>query len=311
MKKGGIILLDKKSGITSMASDNYIKKLMGTKKVGHSGTLDPFATGLLPIFVDDALKVMRYTDGYDKGYSCVVKFGVRTDTMDLLGEEIGGHMPDSRELQELKDTDFMSIRDAFSKIEAMTEQVPPMYSAKKINGVKAYELARKGIELDLKPAPIKIHSLTINYIKADEDGLTASFDVECSKGTYIRKICDDLGELTGYGAHAISLRRTKCGPFTIDNSYTEEKLKEMRESDDMSFLIDPVIALSNMPKLMLDEKTFAAVKQGKKTPAPVEAEYGVKYAAFYEGTLAAVLYKSDEDNGKQVMRIERMLASDN
>ena len=307
MKKGGIILLDKKSGITSMASDNYIKKLMGTKKVGHSGTLDPFATGLLPIFVDDALKVMRYTDGYDKAYSCVVKFGERTDTQDLLGEVIGGKTPSIEEIANLKETNFKLIRDAFDKIASMKEQVPPMYSAKKINGVKAYDLARQGITVELKAAPITIYSLVINYIKADEDGLTASFDVECSKGTYIRKICDDLGEITGFGAHAISLRRTKCGPFSIDSSFTEEQLKEMDPKD---FLIDPVMALDKMPRLQVNAKTFAAIKQGKKTPAPEGVDYDIKYAAFYEDTLAAIVYKADEENGKTVMRIERMLASD-
>ncbi len=224
MKKGGIILLDKKQGITSMASDNYIKKLMGTKKVGHSGTLDPFATGLLPIFVDDALKVMRYTDSYDKGYSCVIKFGQKTDTMDLLGEVIGGRIPDEEELSEIVSGDFKVIRDAFAKVACMTEQVPPMYSAKKINGVKAYDLARQGITVELKPAPITIYSMVINYIKVEAPFIVASFDVHCSKGTYIRKICDDLGEITGLGAHAIELRRTKCGPFSIEEAYTEETL---------------------------------------------------------------------------------------
>lgn len=310
MNKGGIILLDKKSGITSMASDNYIKRLMGTKKVGHSGTLDPFATGLLPVFVDDALKVMRYTDGYDKGYYCEVKFGVRTDTMDLLGEVIGGRNPSDEELTVVRESDFRPIRDAFAQIAAQTEQVPPMYSAKKINGVKAYDLARQGIEVELKPAPIKIYDLRVDFIKVQDGELTAGFDVECSKGTYIRKICDDLGEITGFGAHAVVLRRTKCGPFTVDEAYTEETLKDMKDAGDMSFLRNPVEALHNMPRIQVNKKTFEAIKLGKKTPAPEGVEYDVKYAAFYEDTLAAVVYKSDENNGKTVMRIERMLATD-
>lgn len=309
MRKGGIILLDKKQDITSMASDNYIKKLMGTKKVGHSGTLDPFATGLLPVFVDDALKVMRYTDGYDKGYSCVVKFGERTDTQDLQGQVIGGRMPSEDEIKQIQANDFQEIRAAFEQIKAMKEQVPPMYSAKKINGVKAYDLARKGIEVELKAAPITIYSLDIDYIKVEDGTIYAKFDVECSKGTYIRKICDDLGEITGFGAHAISLRRTRCGPFRVADAHTEEELKAMHESG-TNFLIDPVLALSHMQKLEVDAKTFAAIKLGKKTPAPEGVEYDVKYAAFYGDVLAAVLYKSDEDDGRTVMRIERMLAPD-
>ena len=309
MRKGGIILLDKKQDITSMASDNYIKKLMGTKKVGHSGTLDPFATGLLPVFVDDALKVMRYTDGYDKGYSCVVKFGERTDTQDLQGQVIGGRMPSDDEIKTMESNDFQEIRNAFEQIKAMKEQVPPMYSAKKINGVKAYDLARKGIEVELKAAPITIYNLDVDYIRVEDGAIYAKFDVECSKGTYIRKICDDLGEITGYGAHAISLRRTKCGPFRVEDAHTEEELKAMSESG-VNFLVDPVLALGHIPRLEVSAKTFAAIKLGKKTPAPEGVEYDVKYAAFYGDQLAAVLYKSDEENGKTVMRIERMLASD-
>ena len=303
----GIILVDKKPGITSMATDNFIKKVFGTRKVGHSGTLDPFATGLLPIFTGKALKYMRYTDGYDKAYSCVVCFGASTDTMDKLGQVVGGHEISSEELEKLRSSDYSVIRDAFVAISKQTEQVPPKYSAKKINGVKAYDLARKGEDVVLPAVPIKIHSLTVNSIYEEDGKLLADFDVECSKGTYIRKICDDVGSITGYGAYAVELRRTKCGKFSVSDALTEEQIKKMAEEGDFSFVIRGEEALSQMPALQLNKKQFEDVRLGRKIKPISNTDYGVKYAVYYEDKLVAVLYKSDEDDGRTVMRIERML----
>ncbi len=305
----GIVLLDKKPGITSMASDNFIKKVASTRKVGHSGTLDPFATGLLPVFVGKALRVMRYTDDYDKAYFCVARFGFSTDTMDCLGEKTDGKDFSEEEIEQLKNTDFKVIRDAFIKISELTEQVPPKYSAKKINGRKAYELAREGIEVELKPNKIKIYSINIEDIKVVDGYIDVSFSVECSKGTYIRTICDDAGKITGFGAHAIELRRTKCGPFSIENAITEESIKELSGNGDYSFVLDETCCLVNMPKLSLSEREFKAVKVGKKILAPAGTEFDKKYAAYYGDKLAAVLYKANED-GKELMRIDRMLAND-
>ena len=305
----GIILLDKKPGITSMASDNFIKKQLGTKKVGHSGTLDPFATGLLPIFTGKALKVMRYTDDYDKGYSCTCFFGKATDTMDTEGEAVGGRLPTEEELAQMRASDYSLIRDAVNEISKTTSQVPPKYSAKKIDGKKAYELARSGVEVQMKPHDIKIHSIDIKDIREEDGGIYLSFDVFCSKGTYIRTICDDLGKLTGFGAHAVSLRRIKCGPFSIDDAITEEEIKEKVAEDDFDFMLPAYKALSQMTSVNVNQKEFKAIKQGKKIPALAGTEEGVKYAAYFEGSLVAVIYKAVE-GGRELMRIERTLASD-
>lgn len=306
----GIILVDKKPGITSMATDNFIKKVFGTRKVGHSGTLDPFATGLLPIFTGKALRYMRYTDGYDKAYSCVVCFGAATDTMDKLGEVTGGREITAEELEKLRSCDYADIRTAFEQIAKQTEQVPPKYSAKKINGQKAYDLARRGEEVILPPVPIKIHSLVVNEIYEQDQKLFASFDVECSKGTYIRKICDDVGSITGYGAYAVELRRTKCGSFSVEDALTEEEIRSKAEAGDYSFVINGEQALSMMPSLQLNQKQFKDVKLGRKIRAIEGTEYEVKYASYFDGKLVAVLYKSSEEDGKEVMRIERMLYTD-
>ncbi len=302
----GIILLDKKPGITSMASDNFIKKTLGTKKVGHSGTLDPFATGLLPIFTGTALKVMRYTDGYDKSYRCTACFGKTTDTLDTEGEVIEENIPSASEIDAMKADDFKLIRDAFEQLTHITEQIPPKYSAKKINGKKAYELTREGIEVELKPHPVTIKAIDIVEIEPKDDGIYVTFDVDCSKGTYIRTLCDDAGKITGIGAHAVSLRRTGAGPFRIEDAVTEEQIAEMTAAGDLSYLKPAVLAMSGMPVLELNDREYADVIVGKKIRAKEGAEPDIKYAAFHNGELTAVLYLAEE-NGKRLMRIERML----
>jgi len=297
----GIILLDKKEGITSMASDNFIKKLMNTRKVGHSGTLDPFATGLLPVFTGRALKVMRYTDDYDKGYRCVAVFGKRTDTMDTEG------VVTAQCVLHGTGAEFDAIREAFAQLKEITSQTPPLYSAKKINGRKAYELARQGVEVELKSHPVKIYSLDICDMKYADGQIEVTFDVECSKGTYIRSLCDSCGEMTGFHAFAKELRRTKCGPFAVDDAYTEEALSDMAGRGDYSFVTPREKALDGMKRIDLNLRQTADVKLGKKISSGAfgELDEGLRVAAFEGDELIAVLYREGE-----IMRIERMLAVD-
>ena len=294
----GIILLDKKKGITSMASDNFIKRIAGTRKVGHSGTLDPFATGLLPVFTGRALKVMRYTDGYDKAYDCTAVFGVRTSTMDPEGEVTAETVLTGSE------EEFAAVRNAFERLSHITSQVPPAYSAKKIDGKKAYDLARKGVEIDMPAHPVKIHSLTVNSMRFEDGRIYADISIDCSKGTYIRSICDDAGEMTGFHAHALSLRRTKAGPFDIKDAYTEEMISELSSKNDYSFVIPRETCLQQMPRVELTSSQFEDVKLGKKISSEGfgEAGEGERVVAFHRGELTAVIYK---EGG--IMRIERML----
>ncbi|MBO4635981.1 MAG: tRNA pseudouridine(55) synthase TruB [Clostridiales bacterium] len=309
---GGIILLDKPSGMTSMACDNFIKRTMGTGKVGHSGTLDPFATGLLPIFWGDALKVVRYTDDYDKAYSCTAFFGSETDTEDTEGEIVGGRMPSPEELNELEATDFKAVRDAFSKVSSMTMQEPPLYSAKKINGQKAYDLARAGKKVDLPPHPVRIDSLEIKGIRIEGGAVLVDFTVSCSKGTYIRSICRDAGRITGFGAHAIALRRIKAGPFSIDDAFTPEQISALAEvSGEEEFSVSRETALTHLKKFELEASEHKDIILGKKIAVPADTDLteGVLYRAMYLGKTAAVVYKSEEE-GKAVLRIDRMLWKD-
>lgn len=295
----GIILLDKKKGITSMASDNFIKKLAGTRKVGHSGTLDPFATGLLPIFTGKALKVMRYTDDYDKAYDCTCVFGVSTTTMDPEGEVVETRMLTGSE------EEFKAIRDAFEKLSQITSQVPPVFSAKKIDGRKAYDLARQGVEVEMPAHPVKIYSLDINDMRYEDGKIYADISIACSKGTYIRSICDDAGKITGFHAHALTLRRTKAGPFDVKNAFTEEQLAEFAGKEDYSFVIPRDKAMASMDRIELNDSQYADVKLGKKISSEgfMNLEEGVRVAAYHDDELVAVLHR---DHG--IMRIERMLA---
>ncbi len=295
----GIILLDKKKGITSMASDNFIKKLAGTRKVGHSGTLDPFATGLLPIFTGKALKVMRYTDDYDKAYDCTCVFGVSTTTMDPEGEVV-----ETKTLTG-SDEEFENIRKAFEELSHITDQVPPVFSAKKIDGQKAYDLARKGVEVQMPSHPVKIYSLDINDMRYEDGKIYVDLSIACSKGTYIRSICDDAGKITGYHAHALTLRRTKAGPFDVKDAYTEEQLSAMAETGDYSFIVPREKTMDSMHRIELSSSQYKEVKLGKKISSEAFASLteGMRVAAFHDGELTAVMYRDND-----IMRIERMLA---
>ena len=313
MIQDGFILVDKPEGWTSFKTDRFVGKLLGTRKVGHLGTLDPFATGLLPVFVGKGLKFLRFCEGFDKGYSCRCIFGATTDTMDKTGEITSENYPSSDVLEQLEKSDYELIRNAVLKVKDTKEQLPPAYSAKKIDGVKAYELARKGEMPDLKPAKITIYSIDITDISKPEKGIAIDFDCMCSKGTYIRTICSDLGDVTGFGAYAESLRRTVNGQFNVKDAYTPEQLEKMAEADDFSFVRDAAETISFLPEIKLDPKQTKDIKFGRKIAFPIdvkiEGEERIYYRATSEDKLIAVVFPAIE-NGSLVMRIERLYAHD-
>lgn len=312
MSLNGLILVNKPAGMTSMQVDSVIKRLAGTRKVGHSGTLDPFACGLLPVYVGDGLRFVRYTDGYDKAYRCTALFGKATDTMDTEGEVIFENIPEGNVLEDLKKSDYKAIRDAFAVVCSRESQIPPKYSAKKIDGKKAYEIARAGGEVELKAQRIKITEEVIHSI-SDKDGLIeADFELSCTKGTYIRVVCDDWGKESGFGAHATYLQRTKAGPFRLENAIDLEVIKKMAEEGDYSFVISPKETISYMPEIIVNEKISKDIRVGKKINAEpyrnmLTLPVGELYKVTYEGELLAVMYEAVE-NGKSILRIDRMLA---
>lgn len=313
MIQDGFILVDKPEGWTSFKTDRFVGGILGTRKVGHLGTLDPFATGLLPVFVGKGLKFLRFCEGFDKGYSCRCIFGARTDSMDKTGEFVSENYPTESDLDELSRTDYKTVRDAFLKVKAIKEQLPPAYSAKKIDGKKAYELARKGELPNLKPAPVTIYSLDITNIEVPEKGLAVDFDCLCSKGTYIRTICSDLGDITGYGAYAESLRRTVNGQFNVKDAFTPDELQKMVEAGDFSFVRDASETITFLPEIKLDAKQTKDIMFGRKIAFPFDAkpedEERIYYRATSEGKLIAVVFPAVE-KGELVMRIERLYAHD-
>jgi len=311
MTLDGVVLVDKPEGMTSFAVDISMRKIADTKKVGHLGTLDPFATGMLPVFCGKGLKYMRFCEGWDKSYNCRALFGKTTDTMDITGETVTENYPSDEAMAELERTDYAAVRQAFAAVAETEEQIPPKYSAKKIGGRRACDLARDGVEFELKSTKIKIYSIDINSIERQAQGFIVDFDVRCSKGTYIRTICDDAGRMTGFGACAVTLRRTAVGPYGIDDARTPDELRALKEAGDMSFLLSAEDALSDMPALEMSSRQAADLRFGKKIPFDIKADQDGRtyYRACREGRLIAVVYPAEE-NGRTILRIERLFDHD-
>lgn len=214
MQRGldGIVLIDKEEGETSFDVVRDVRRILGEKKVGHAGTLDPFATGLLVILIGQGTKLFPYLTGVDKEYEAVLRLGSETDTLDLTGRVVC-----TREVSPL-DPEF--IRTQASELVGEIEQVPPAFSAVRCNGKRAYELARKGICAELGKRMVRVHRLEISSIHLPDVALT----VQCSKGTYVRSLGAELGKRLGPGGHLVSLRRTSSGPFRVSDAITLSKL---------------------------------------------------------------------------------------
>lgn len=234
----GLLLLDKPEGITSFGAVARIKRLSGEKRVGHTGTLDPLATGLLPIFIGRATSLCSYLLDADKSYTARVRLGVTTDTCDSTGTVLSNCKPDvSRE----------RLNEVFKTFTGEIEQIPPMYSAIKRDGVRLYQLAREGKTVELEPRKIVIRSLSMT----DFDGEEFTLTVTCSKGTYIRSLCRDIGEALGCGATMTALRRTATSGFSIDQSVPLENLTADNLAEQ---IISEEAAVMNLRAVTVTEK---------------------------------------------------------
>ena len=240
----GIIIIDKPCGKTSHDMVNFIRRLTGIKKVGHTGALDPEATGVLPVCIGNATKACELLTCEDKTYRAELALGMTTDTLDAEGE-ILTEQPVLCGEETIKNT----IESFIGEI----EQIPPMFSAIKKDGKKLYELARQGISVEREKRKITIHSIKINEIDMQKE--TVTFDVHCSKGTYIRTLCDDIGMRLGCGAYMNKLTRIKSGKFLIDDAYSVEKLTEIYrngEFEDALISVDEVFC--DYPKITINER---------------------------------------------------------
>lgn len=256
-KKGleinGIINLDKPLGLSSNQALQKVKHLLNAKKAGHTGSLDPLASGVLPLCFGHATKVSSLLLNSDKRYHAGIYLGSRTTTGDREGELIG---PASH-----KEIEQVEITEILKQFTGKQQQLPPMHSALKFKGQPLYKLARKGIDVKRDTREITIHS--INLIKYQYPELV--IDVLCSKGTYIRSLAEDIGEALGCGAHLYSLRRIQAGNFFIENSYTLEQLAQIKQQQKIeTILSDSDSVLQHLPKINLSKQSAGDIRLGRK-----------------------------------------------
>lgn len=248
----GIILIDKPKNFTSFDVVAKMRKICNTKKIGHAGTLDPLATGVLPILIGSATKVQELLQNSDKEYLATFQLGITTDTQDITGKILN-----------IKDVnvDINLLKNVLHKFEGEIQQIPPMYSAIKYNGKKLYELARNGISIDRKARRIKINSISL--IDFDDKNNIVKILISCSKGTYIRTLCSDIGAYIGCGSTLTDLRRTKACSFNISDCISINDLEEFAINNTLSKkIIDISSTLFKYDKVSITEKQNIRFKNG-------------------------------------------------
>lgn len=282
MDASGILIVNKPAGLSSHGVVNRVRRIFGTKTVGHCGTLDPMATGVLPILVGRAVKASEFLKDHDKAYLAGIELGLTTDSFDTTGNVLThfeGELPD-----------FATFEKAARSFEGTFMQLPPMYSALKVGGVKLVNLARQGIEVERKPREV-----TISRLNAYEQDGKFIIDVDCSKGTYIRTLCYDIGEKLGCGATMSSLCRTRVGSFDIKDAHTIEELGAMNE-DELTACLIPIDSLfSDLPRIFLPKFYAGLYKNGceiyfkKLRPSGIDRDaVGVLYRVYGEDGFIAL-----------------------
>jgi len=256
----GVLVIDKPVGMTSHDVVQVVRRGTGIRRAGHTGTLDPRASGVLVVLVGPAVRLSEYVSASDKRYQAIIRLGESTDTFDGDGEITRRSPVDITQEQ---------IEEALTHFEGTVEQIPPAYSAKKINGQRAYELARNGEEVELPAKEIDVYHLEL----LEWDTPEAIVDVYCSSGTYVRALANDLGELLGCGGHLVGLRRTKSGEFALREAVQLRKLEEAFEAGDWyKYLIPAAEALGDWPSLELTTEEVDLVRHGHRIPVEVEPE---------------------------------------
>ena len=255
----GILVLDKAQGMSSNACLQEAKRLFEAEKAGHTGSLDPLATGVLPVCFGEATKISQFLLDSDKRYRTMVRLGQRTDTADSQGSVIS-----ERPVTGIT-RDHVLV--ALEQFRGDIEQTPPMYSALKHKGTPLYKLARAGEEVERNARPVTIYQLDLLGF-SDVDGLArVELEIHCSKGTYVRTIADDLGEALGCGGHVSELRRLQAGAFREIQCVTIERLREAKEAGGLErldeFLFAPDLAVAELPRVVLPSMTADFVKQGQ------------------------------------------------
>jgi tRNA pseudouridine55 synthase len=286
----GILIIDKPAGITSHDVVARCRRILKTKRIGHTGTLDPFATGVMVILVGRATRLAQFLDKDAKEYEAVVALGAETDTGDRTGElRITNY--------KLRKVSVEEIENVLPDFRGEIEQTPPMYSAKKVDGKKLYELARKGVEIERKPVKVKIYELRItNYELPEKSQITIC--VACSAGTYIRTLAEDIGKKLETGAHLAELRRTKAGKFGIEKAVTLEKLEEIFAENRLEeVLISMNEAVSHLPQAVLSETEIKKTQNGIKLKfenGEIEENQAVRMIDTEKNLIAVGFYNESE-----------------
>lgn len=290
----GFFVIDKPAGVTSHDIVSKVRRAINQKKVGHTGTLDPFATGVLPVAVGEGTKAIQFLDESEKEYRAVLRLGIATDTQDLTGQVIA-----QRDWTHLTPADLERLLPRFLGLQ---KQMPPMFSAIKQGGVPLYKLARKGIEVEREAREVEIYSLSFDWIRLPE----ASFTVRCSRGTYVRTLACDIGEALGCGAHLLELRRTRSGLFREADAISIEALAGA--ADQQALLLPLDRALGHLRALSLTEAGGRKVQNGV---VPQETDFVEAPGAFqpgeqvrlYQGERFAAVAECDKLKGLRLSRV--------
>ncbi|HET6670182.1 MAG TPA: tRNA pseudouridine(55) synthase TruB [Pyrinomonadaceae bacterium] len=259
----GVLIIDKPAGMTSHDVVARVRRILGERRIGHTGTLDPFATGVLIVLVGRATRLAQFLSGAVKEYEAGIRLGFSTDTGDLSGRRTTAAQEKTNSLSK------EDVEAALASLRGEIEQIPPMYSAKKIEGKKLYELARRGEQVERKSVRVTIHSLELigDVGKIFPQQVAGTSDIRvrvvCSAGTYVRTLAEDLGKRLGVGAHVVELRRTRAGDFDLKRATTLEKLEEHKQRGSLDdILITPDVAVDFLPCVLLTAAEVRRTQQG-------------------------------------------------
>jgi tRNA pseudouridine55 synthase len=287
----GVLVVDKPVGLTSHDVVQIIRRGTGIRRAGHTGTLDPRASGVLVILIGPAVRLSEYVSASDKRYQATIRMGTSTDTYDSEGTVTSSASADN-----ISEEEFNEI---LQKFVGEIEQVPPPFSAVKVKGRRAYDIAREGEEIDLEPRIINVYSLEILEWSPPE----AVIDVYCSSGTYVRSLANDLGKALGTGAYLVGLRRTKSGRFTLRDAVPLRRLQEAFDAGNWyRYLIPAAEALADWPMVELDGDQVELVRHGHRLPAEPGAK-GWARGVSQQGDLVALMLVDDENREWQPKKV--------
>lgn len=291
--RDGVLLLNKPTGMSSNAALQRVKRLFGAKKAGHSGSLDPLATGMLPICFNEATKICQYLLDADKCYETTGILGIKTDTSDATGQIIDT-------VKDFSITEDM-LQAVITQYLGTTQQVPSMFSALKHQGQPLYRYARQGIHIERKARDIHISHLSLTQC----DGITFSLKVTCSKGTYIRNLVEDIGDALGVGAHVSQLHRVYTSGFEERPMHTLEALEAMSPEQKIASLIPMDEAVSHMPRMTLEHQEVVALQQGR-TVLKTASEKAPSIVRLYDPESYFIGFGAYDSNGE--IRAKRLLS---